>query len=435
MGKQGHNRGTQPEGLCLKVEGQCVAFADCFEPLRNNTYSRAVMTPTAGVANIHYGDVLVKYGEVLDFSTADVPSLLPGTLPVGDELRDGDIVIADTAEDETCGRTVEISNLGSRKAVAGLHTIACRPKPGLFVPGWLGYFMNSVAYHRQLVPLMAGIKVLSISRAALKGTTILVPPISKQRQIVSVFSECDRVVEREQKLLDAKKRQKHALIRLLLEPGGKDVAFGSFGQPGRGRKTASTRSSAWHRCRVCDCAEVRSGGTPTTGNPRFWNGGIPWVTPSEIAKTGKYLERTVSTISKEGLDNSSAELLPANTVVMCSRATIGPHAILKVPMTTNQGFKNFICKDNLDPEFWYYYLDVVIPSFLSCASGNTFKEVSKRDVEHTMVLLPPLSEQRHITAILSAADREIDGLAREIDAWKEKRKALSQLLLSGKVRV
>ena len=104
-------------------------------------------------------------------------------------------------------------------------------------------------------------------------------------------------------------------------------------------------------------------------------------------------------------------------------------------MTTNQGFKNFICKDNLDPEFWYYYLDVVIPSFLSCASGNTFKEVSKRDVEHTMVLLPPLSEQRHITAILSAADREIDGLAREIDAWKEKRKALSQLLLSGKVRV
>ena len=159
------------------------------------------------------------------------------------------------------------------------------------------------------------------------------------------------------------------------------------------------------------------------------------MTPSEIANTGKYLERTVSTISKEGLEHSSAELLPVNTVVMCSRATIGPRAILKVPMTTNQGFKNFICKDNLDPEFWYYYLDVVIPSFLSCASGNTFKEVSKRDIEQTTILLPSLAEQHRVTAMLSAADREIDGLTREIDAWKEKRKALSQLLLSGKVRV
>ena len=203
-------------GSPVHVEGKCVAFADCFEPLRNNTYSRAAMTPTAGIANIHYGDVLVKYGEVLDFSTADVPSLLPGTTAVGDELRDGDIVIADTAEDETCGRTVEIANLGSRKAVAGLHTIACRPKPGLFVPGWLGYFMNSVSYHRQLVPLMAGIKVLSISRTALKGTTILVPPLSEQQRTVSVLSAVDRVTDRLAREIDAWKEKRKALSQLLL---------------------------------------------------------------------------------------------------------------------------------------------------------------------------------------------------------------------------
>lgn len=207
---------TRPEGRITHVEDKCVAFADCFEPLRNNTYSRAAMTSKAGVANIHYGDVLVKYAEVLDFSTADVPSLLPGTPPVGDELRDGDIVIADTAEDETCGRTVEIANLGSRKAVAGLHTIACRPKPGLFVPGWLGYFMNSVSYHRQLVPLMAGIKVLSISRAALKGTTILVPPISKQRRTVSVLSAADREIDGLAREIDAWKEKRKALSQLLL---------------------------------------------------------------------------------------------------------------------------------------------------------------------------------------------------------------------------
>lgn len=207
------------------------------------------------------------------------------------------------------------------------------------------------------------------------------------------------------------------------------MAFGCFGQPGRGQKAASPSLAAWHFCRISDCAEVRSGGTPATGNPRFWNGGIPWVTPSEIAKTGKYLEKTVSNISKEGLDNSSAELLPTNTVVMCSRATIGPHAILKVPMTTNQGFKNFVCKDNLDPEFWYYYLDVVIPSFLSCASGNTFKEVSKRDIEQTTVRLPPLTEQRRITAILSACDRVVESKQKLLEEKKRQKRALMRMLL------
>ena len=207
------------------------------------------------------------------------------------------------------------------------------------------------------------------------------------------------------------------------------MAFGCFGQPGRGQKAASPSLAAWHFCRISDCAEVRSGGTPATGNPRFWNGGIPWVTPSEIANTGKYLEKTVSTISKEGLDNSSAELLPANTVIMCSRATIGPRAILKVPMTTNQGFKNFICKENLDPEFWYYYLDVVIPAFLSCASGNTFKEVSKRDVEQTSVRLPPLVEQRRITAILSACDRVVESKQKLLEEKKRQKRALMRMLM------
>ena len=185
----------------------------------------------------------------------------------------------------------------------------------------------------------------------------------------------------------------------------------------------------WIKCTVSDCAEVRSGGTPATGNPRFWNGGIPWVTPSEVSKAGKYLEATVSSISKEGLDNSSAELLPINTVVMCSRATIGPRAILKVPMTTNQGFKNFICKENLDPEFWYYYLDVVVPSFLSCASGNTFKEVSKSDVEKTVIQLPSLSEQRRLTAILSASDRVVESKQKLLDSKKRQKRALMRRLL------
>lgn len=195
---------------------------------------------------------------------------------------------------------------------------------------------------------------------------------------------------------------------------------------------ATPLKAVWQLCRVADCAEVRSGGTPTTDNPRFWNGDIPWVTPSEISNAGKYLETTASTISKAGLDKSSAELLPANTVIMCSRATIGPRVILKVPMATNQGFKNFICKANLDPEFWYYYLDVVLPAFLSCASGNTFKEVSKADIEKTIIRLPPLSEQHRIVAILSTCDWVIELKWKLLEEKKAQKRALLQLLLEPK---
>ena len=191
-------------------------FRDCVAFLRNNTYSRAAMTSMDGVANIHYGDVLVKYGEILDFSVEEVPSLLPGTGLGGDELKDGDVIIADTAEDETCGKTVEISNLGSRQAVAGLHTIACRPKQGLFVPGWLGCYMNSISFHRQIVPLMAGIKVLSISRTALQGTTVSIHSLAEQRNAVSVLSAADREMNLLAREVDEWKEKKKALSQLLL---------------------------------------------------------------------------------------------------------------------------------------------------------------------------------------------------------------------------
>jgi len=193
-----------------------IPFEDCFKLLRNNTYSRAFMVPTEGVANIHYGDVLVKYGELLDIAAGDVVSLAVGTPPNGDFLQEGDVVIADTAEDETCGKAVEIGRLGSRKAVAGLHTIACRPKRGLFVAGWLGFFLNSAAYHRQLVPLMAGIKVLSLARSSLQTTKIGVPPLAEQRRIVAILSAAGREIAGLAREVEAWKEKKKALSQLLL---------------------------------------------------------------------------------------------------------------------------------------------------------------------------------------------------------------------------
>ena len=166
-------------------------FDDCFELISNNTFSREFMCHDAmGIANIHYGDVLIKYGTVLDFLKEQVDSLTPSLLIKSGHLKDGDLIIADTAEDEAVGKAVEIQHLGIRQAVAGLHTIACRPTME-FAPGWLGYYINSSAFHNQLMPLISGTKVSSISKAGLRTTGLTIPTLAEKRAIVAVLSDMD----------------------------------------------------------------------------------------------------------------------------------------------------------------------------------------------------------------------------------------------------
>lgn len=204
--------------------------------------------------------------------------------------------------------------------------------------------------------------------------------------------------------------------------------------PDSGVRLAGFEKS-WKTYQICEVAQVTSGGTPDTKCKAYWNGEIPWCTPSDISSAHKYLEWTQLRITKTGMNQSSATLLPAGSILMCSRASIGPRAISKIPICTNQGFKNFICKPGLSNEFFYYYLETIVPSFLKKAGGNTFKEVSKTDVEKQLISIPPKEEQVAIANILSTADREIDLLEQELDAWQQKRKALMQLLLTGLVRV
>ena len=166
-------------------------FDECFEIIGNNTYARECMCDDCGgVANIHYGDVLIRYGSVLDCSRTAVPSLINSIICRTDRLSDGDVIIADTAEDETVGKAIEIRGIEGRCAVSGLHTIACRPRVD-FAPGWLGYYINSSTFHDQLLPLITGTKVSSISKAGLRTTILNVPTLAEQKAIAAVLSDID----------------------------------------------------------------------------------------------------------------------------------------------------------------------------------------------------------------------------------------------------
>ena len=168
---------------------------DCTVP--NNTLSRAELSYDEGtVLNVHYGDVLIKYGSVLDVQKDDIPRIphrcredFNGAL-----LQDGDVIIADTAEDETTGKACEIGNLQGSAIVSGLHTMVCRPRNRMAL-GYLGYYLNSNAYHHQLLPLMQGIKVLSLSRSNIQKTSVSYPTAVKEQQLIAYyFSQLDNLI-------------------------------------------------------------------------------------------------------------------------------------------------------------------------------------------------------------------------------------------------
>ncbi|WP_268869377.1 restriction endonuclease subunit S [Ligilactobacillus ruminis] len=186
---------------------------DCTIP--SNTLSRAELNYESGsVRNIHYGDILIKYGSVVDVKNDEIPFATGKSSEDFKSalLQDGDIIIADTAEDETTGKACEIGNSQGLDVVSGLHTMVCRPRNKMAL-GYLGYYLNSDAYHHQLLPLMQGIKVLSLSRTNVQKTMVCYPQSKAEQQLIAdCFRNLDHLITLHQRKLDMLKKLKSACL-------------------------------------------------------------------------------------------------------------------------------------------------------------------------------------------------------------------------------
>ena len=192
-------------------------FKDIFDFMQNNTLSRAELSNSEGeIMNVHYGDILVKYGEVLDVKKGALTYLLDSSIVKkyqASVLHNGDIIIADAAEDETVGKCSEIAGLTDEVVLSGLHTIPCRPK-GKYAEGFLGYYMNSNAYHNQLLPLLQGTKVSSISKSAIQDTDVIYPKSEvEQEQIGAYFRNLDNLITLHQRKCEELKQMKKFMLQ------------------------------------------------------------------------------------------------------------------------------------------------------------------------------------------------------------------------------
>lgn len=195
----------------------------------------------------------------------------------------------------------------------------------------------------------------------------------------------------------------------------------------------------WNLIKLKKLGVIYSGGTPSTSNAEYWdNGDINWCTPTDISALmgRKCIEKSSVRITKIGLNNSSAHLLPSNSILVCTRATIGKAAINKAPMATNQGFKNIVITKDFHIDYVYYQIVFGENRLIALGSGSTFFEVSKNNFDNFFIPIPEDSfEQEAIAEVLSDLDSLIEALDQRIAKKRAIKEGAMQELLTGKKRL
>mgnify|MGYP005749050419 CR=1 FL=1 len=265
----------------------------------------------------------------------------------------------------------------------------------------------------------------NLSAGIVKSIQVPVPPLPEQKKIAQILSTWDQAINTTEQLLANSQQQKKALMQQLLT--GKKRLHDQTGQPFTGE---------WHKVRFESVAEMNSGGTPKSSVDEYYGGGIPWVSIADMTTHGKWISTTEKTLSKEGLENSSAKLYPKNTVLFAMYASIGECSIAEVELCSSQAILGIRPKQNvLDFQYLYFFMTSLKDRVKLMGQQGTQANLNAGMVKDFHIPLPSIKEQQKIAAVLTTADNEIDTLKQKLDHLKQEKKALMQQLLTGKRRV
>jgi type I restriction enzyme S subunit len=286
--------------------------------------------------------------------------------------------------------------------------------------GWL--LLALLLVTRRVEEMAHGFKatLLHVQKSDILSQRVLVPPLPEQQKIAKILQTWDRAIATTEKLIDASKQQKKALMQQLLT----------------GKKRFAGFEGEWKNVPLGSVGKILSGGTPDTTVNEYWNGSILWLTPTDVTSiTDRFVTDTNRRVTAEGVKHSSATILPPGSLMVCTRATVGELAISKSNICTNQGFKNIVPHKSFNVEFVYYSLIHNYKQLLRVASGSTFLEVSKKDFSKIELAFPEAEEQNEIASALTKVDQVLAGLSKKLSNLKSEKKALMQQLLTGKRRV
>ncbi len=271
-----------------------------------------------------------------------------------------------------------------------------------------------------------------VPRSAVENLIIGLPPLQEQKKIAEVLSALDEAIQTIDEAIARTERLKKGLMQELLTKG---IGHREFKETEIGRIPKE-----WEVAKVKDKFYVETGTTPSTKRKEYWeNGVINWFTPIDLSKlNGKmFLEESERKITRKALEDAHLTVIPRGSILISTRAPVGYVAVLKKEGAFNQGCKGLVPKNpqEICSEFYSYYFTSIRRILESLSGGSTFKELSKKMLENLVIPLPPIREQKKIAEILLTIDAVLENKRRKKEKLGRMKRALMNLLLTGKVRV
>ncbi|MCI9617772.1 MAG: hypothetical protein HFG31_07195 [Eubacterium sp.] len=413
----------------IPVDWEIQTFEETFKILSNNTLSRENINNRGGaVRNIHYGDVLTQFSEVLKCNEEEIPyindlSLLSSSTQL---LQDGDLIIADTAEDETVGKATEVQGLGNGKLVAGLHTIPCRVKKGDFAPGWLGYYMNSHMYHDQIIPYVTGIKVSSISKSAIAKTLIAIPPIDEQKQIVKILSQIDILIQKEKKVAEKIMAVKRACLSKMFPKNGESVP----------EIRLPRFYGAWEQRKVTELGEIYIG-LVTTMTSHYTDHGALLIRNSDIKDSCFKFGNEPIYLDEDFAKQNSSRKHKVGDVITVHTGDIGTSAVITEKEAGSIGFATIVTrpyKDKITSDYLCVYLntDTHKNFAINISTGDGRNNYNLKDYYECVVPVPSIAEQEKISEFIKNLNNLITLHQRKCEKYIRIKSGLISMLISVK---
>jgi type I restriction enzyme S subunit len=365
-------------------------------------------------ANVQWGRVDVEDMLQMDFTEAEQAKF---------RLQRGDLLVCEGGE---IGRTAiwldELPECYFQKAIHRL-----RPKSNDILPEFFLYWMERCFRMANFYRTQgAKTTIAHLPQDKLEELKIPVTDVDEQRAITLVFNSVQNAKEARQRELDLERERKAALMEHLF-------TYGTRGEPTKQTEIGEIPTS-WQLATLNDVARITSGGTPDRKRPEYWKGGVPWVKTGEIRYNT--IRRTEESISKIGLENSAAKIIPAGTLLMAMYGqgiTRGKVAILGIDATLNQACAAILLSGRVLPRFAFFFLQFSYKRIRILGHGANQKNLNAQLVGSIRIPVPSLDEQKEISELFTSVDAKVTLMEDEYRLLDELFRAVLEELMTGRL--
>ncbi len=298
-------------------------------------------------------------------------------------------------------------------------------------------YQNLIFAKTKFQLLAQGSTFEAINGNEMREFDLLTPSKPEQQKIASILTSVDEVIEKTEAQISKLQDLKRGMMQELLTKGIGHIEFKPLPKWSTGQIAEMDEiPSSWDLVNIVSVAKLESGHTPSRGVPEYWGGEFQWVSLHDTKHLDvRVINKTVLTVTQEGIDNSSARILPQGTVAFSRTASVGNCVLFGREMSTSQDFANYVCGDKLHNRYLLHLFRWMQHVWNRLAEGSTHKTIYMPIFKKLQVLLPPIEEQKAIALAADKIDDCILDKTKKLTVIKDIKKALMQDLLTGKVRV